>query len=72
MITLNIEEQIPIEKSSSQFFDAGEQGQYYNFNSDNTYNMHAEINEPVIYYDWFGDSATSSHVTNRRDIFKTY
>jgi len=71
IITLNIEEVIPQEECTSTFFDSSEEGQYYNFNSDNTYNMH-EINEPVIYYDWFGDSATSSHVTNRRDIFTTY
>jgi Pol polyprotein/gag-pre-integrase-like protein len=76
VITLNVEEQTqaPQEESeaSSRFFDASEEGQYYNFNSDNTYNMHAEINEPVCYYDCFADSATSSHVTNKRDIFITY
>ena len=71
VITLNIEEEAPKEGSTSQFFDESEEGQYYNFNSDNSYNMN-EINEPVIYYDWFGDSATSSHVTNKRDIFTTY
>ena len=36
-----------------------------------TYNT-SEIDEPVAYYDWFRDSATSSHVTNQRDIFLTY
>ena len=71
IITLNVEEVNPQEENTSTFFDSSEEGQYYNFNSDGTYNMH-EINEPVIYYDWFGDSATSSHVTNKRDIFITY
>ena len=71
IITLNVEEVNPQEKSTSPFFEPGEEGQHYNFNSDGTYNMH-EINEPVIYYDWFGDSATSSHVANGRDIFTTY
>ena len=58
VITLNIEENtsmeedIPQEEYDPEFFDESEKGQYYNFNSDNTYNMH-EINEPVIYYDWF-------------------
>jgi Reverse transcriptase (RNA-dependent DNA polymerase)/GAG-pre-integrase domain/Integrase core domain len=31
-----------------------------------------QIDDALLYYDWFGDSATSSHVTNRRDIFTTY
>ena len=44
--------------------------EYYNY-SGSTYNTN-EIDEPVAYYDWFRDSATSSHVTNRQDIFLTY
>ena len=72
-ITLNIEEitEVTPEEggSSSSFFDPGEE--HYNFNSDNTYNMH-QIDEPLLYYDWFGDSATTSHVSNRREIFSTY
>ena len=32
---------------------------YYNY-SGSTYNMN-EIDEPLAYYDWFRDSATSSH-----------
>ena len=76
MITLNVEEVItnkeftPEEGApSSSFLNDDEEG--YNFNSDKTYTM-SQINEPLIYYDWFGDSATSCHVTNRRDIFVTY
>jgi transposase InsO family protein len=72
-ITLNIEEvteDTPEEgETSTGLFDPGDE--HYNFNSDNTYNMN-QINEPLIYYDWFGDSATTSHVSNRRDIFSTY
>ena len=80
LITLNTEEisssmdtdNYPSESStSSSFFNSSEEGQYFNFNTDSSYNMN-EINEPVIYYDWFSDSATSSHVTNKRDIFITY
>jgi hypothetical protein len=26
----------------------------------------------LIYYNWLADSATTSHVTNRRDAFKTF
>ena len=44
--------------------------EYYN-HSGSTYNTN-EIDEPIAYYDWFRDSATSSHVTNRREIFTTY
>ena len=40
-------------------------------NSDNSYSRD-EINEPVIYYDWFSNSATTSHITNKHDIFITY
>ena len=36
--------------------------EYYNY-SGSTYNTN-EIDEPIAYYDWFRDSATSSHVTN--------
>ena len=68
-ITLNTEEFI--EENSNTYFDESEQNQYYNINSDGTY-IRDEINEPVIYYDWFSGSATSSHVTNNRDIFISY
>jgi hypothetical protein len=71
LLTLNVEEVTPQEENSSMFFDPSEEGQYYNFNCGNTYNIN-NINEPVIYYGWFGDSASTPHVTNRGDIFKTY
>ena len=38
---------------------------------DNSYSRD-EINEPIIYYDWFSDSATSTHVTNKHDVFISY
>ena len=71
IITLNIEDETAQEGSSLTFFDSSEEGQYYNINSDGTYNKD-EINEPVLYYDWFGDSVTTSHVTNRHELFITY
>lgn len=40
-----------------------DEGEYYNYNSSNTYKNNS-INEAVCYYDWFGDSASSSHVMN--------
>ena len=51
IITLNTEEIL----SLNGFFDPSEEGQYYNFNSDNFYSRD-EINEPIIYYDWFSNS----------------
>ena len=70
IITLNTEEIVTQEVSRDKsFFDDDEEG--YNFNEDNSYNMN-QINEPVIYYEWFADSATSSHVTNKHDTFITY
>ena len=71
IITLNVEEVTSQGGVTSMSFNASEIGQHYNFNSDNTYTM-TGINEPLIYYDWFGDSASSSHVTNKRDVFTTY
>ena len=67
IITLNTEE-IP---SLNGFFDPSKEGQYYNFNSDYSYSRD-EINEPIIYYDWFSNSTTTSHVTNKHDIFITH
>ena len=56
--------------TSPPSFEEDDEIEYYNYNG-STYNTN-EIDEPVAYYDWFGDSATSSHVTNQRDIFLTY
>lgn len=69
IITLNTEE--VSEENSSSYFHPSEEGQYFNINRDGSY-IRDEINEPTCYYDWFSDSATSSHVTNRRDIFLPY
>jgi hypothetical protein len=32
----------------------------------------SEYNPSVIWYDWLGDSASTSHVCNRREAFKTF
>ena len=67
---MNTEEIVTQEVSKDKpFFDDDEEG--YNFNEDNSYNMN-QINEPVIYYEWFADSTTSSHVTNKHDTFITF
>ena len=35
-------------------------------------NNSSEYNPCLIYYDWLGDSATTSHVCNRHEAFKTF
>jgi hypothetical protein len=52
-------------------FDASEQGQYFNF-ADHDVTNYNGIDERTLYYDWLADSATTSHIVNRRDVFKTY
>src|ERR1700678_4391783 len=47
-----------------------EDGQYFNFDHDVT--NYDEIDPRLIYYDWLGDCATTSHVCNRREAFKTF
>jgi hypothetical protein len=31
-----------------------------------------EIDDSIIYYDWLADSATTTHITNQRDVFINY
>ena len=57
--------------SWSSYVHDDDEAEYYYYNSNNTYNDDS-INEAIACYEWFGDSASSSHVTNRREIFKTY
>ena len=45
--------------TSFSAFEEDDNIEYYNY-SGSTYNMN-EIDEPLTYYDWFRDSATSSH-----------
>jgi len=55
--------------SSEIILDESEEG--FNFDEQNVYNSN-EYNPRLIYYDWLGDSATTSHVSNRREAFKTF
>ena len=52
-------------------FDSLEEGQYFNINQSNV-NSQSAIDEPLIYYNWLADSATTSYVTNQHDTFKTF
>src|SRR6202522_3839785 len=55
--------------SSEINLDESEEG--FNFDEQNVYNSH-KYNPRLISYDWLGDSATTSHVSNRREAFKTF
>jgi hypothetical protein len=52
-------------------FDASEHRQYFNFNSHNVTNFNG-IDKCTIWYDWLADSATTSHIVNCHDVFKTF
>jgi Reverse transcriptase (RNA-dependent DNA polymerase)/gag-polypeptide of LTR copia-type/Integrase core domain/GAG-pre-integrase domain len=64
-ITFNLNE------SPEIFLDESEEGQSFNFDEPDVINS-SEYNPRLIYYDWLGDTATTSHVSNRRDAFKTF
>jgi hypothetical protein len=57
--------------SSDIVFDESKLGQFFNFEESDVSNS-SEFNPRLIYYDWLGDSAMTSHVSNRRDAFKTF
>jgi hypothetical protein len=52
-------------------FDASEEGQVFNFDNPDVYN-NDEIDPPLIFYNWLADSATTSHVCNRREAFMSF
>jgi hypothetical protein len=52
-------------------FDSSEQGQHFNFSDYNVTN-YSGIDECTLYYNWLADSATTSHIINWHDIFKTF
>ena len=52
-------------------FDDSEQGQFFNFNEPDV-NHSSEFNPRLLYYDWLADNATTSHVCNRCEAFKTF
>ena len=56
---------------SEIIFDDSEKGQFFNFDEYNV-NNYSELDLPLLYYDWLGDSAMTSHVSNRREAFKTF
>ena len=60
-----------LNESSEIPMDESEEGQFFNFDEPIVYDS-TEYNPRLIYYDWLGDSATTSHVSNRREAFKTF
>jgi gag-polypeptide of LTR copia-type/Integrase core domain/GAG-pre-integrase domain len=64
-IAFNLEEisEIPL--------DISEIGQSFNFDEPDVL-YSGEYNPCLIYYDWLGDCATTSHICNRREAFRTF
>jgi hypothetical protein len=65
-----IEEVVNVAPGGIQF-DSSEHGQYFNFHNYDVTNFNG-IDECTLYYDWLADSATTSHIVNHCDVFKTY
>ena len=57
--------------SSAIVLDESKEGYNLPTNQSDVYNSH-EYNLLLIYYDWLSDSATTSHVSNKCDAFKTF
>ena len=60
-----------VNEPSELTFDDSEQGQFFNFDESDVYSS-SEYDSRLLYYDWLGDSATTSHVCNRCEAFKTF
>jgi len=58
-------------ESDNISFDPAEEGQVFNFDDPNVTNAD-EYDERLIFYDWLADSATTSHVCNRREAFTRF
>jgi hypothetical protein len=69
-LAVTIEEVVDIAPGGIQF-DSSQHGQYFNFHNYDVTNLNG-IDERTLYYDWLADSATTSHIVNRHDVFKTY
>ena len=52
-------------------FDPSEHRQHFNFTEYDVTNYNG-IDKHTLYYDWLANSATTSHIVNQRDIFRTY
>ena len=53
--------------------DTPDEEESYNLYDDPDINtVDSETGECLSWYDWFADSATTSHIVNQHDIFKTY
>ena len=61
----------PAKNDVKTLFDpSNDEGEFCNF--DIPMSTTNAIDERLIYYDWLADSATTSHITNRRDAFIMY
>ena len=60
-----------MEEDHDILMNPSDEGQYFNFNN-NSVNNADGIDEPLDYYHWLADSATTSHITNQQEAFVTY
>jgi gag-polypeptide of LTR copia-type/Integrase core domain/GAG-pre-integrase domain len=67
-IVFNVEDTLPTPIT----IDSSEEGQYFHLSESYVYNTRDEFEPPLIYYDWLADSATTSHVCNRREAFHSF
>jgi hypothetical protein len=67
----NVIEEVAFITDDTIQFNPSEDKQYFNFGN-HTVSTAEGIDERVIYYDWFADSATSSHISNQHEAFTTF
>jgi hypothetical protein len=70
---MQVEEEVTfmMEEDHDIPMDSSDEGQYFNLNNHHVNNADGN-DEPLIYYDWLADTATTSHITNQREAFVTY
>ena len=70
---MQVEEEVTfmMEEDHDVLMNPWDKGQYLNFNN-NSINNADGIDEPLDYYHWLADSATTSHIANQREAFITY
>ena len=70
---MQVEEEVTfmVEEDHNVPMNPSNEGQHLNFNNNNVNNTD-EYDEPLEYYHWLADTATTSHIANQREAFITY
>ena len=71
--SMQVEEEVTfiMEEDHEMLIDPSNKGQYLNLNYNNINNTDGN-DEPLDYYNWLADSATTLHITNQREAFVAY